>query len=287
MRTRNERWTKKEHKELVKLFKMGKSNTEIGSRINRSYGSVSSKLNALGLNRPYNVKKTWKVYKAPIHKLKKKELVYLLTHVCKDHGVSYINHYGCYLKETGKEKIGFLDIESGGSLTADFGYVFCYCILSLDGKLKCGVIKPKDLKNGKVRDKKVVQKFCDDVKEFTKVVVYYGRDGKWRHDLPFLRTRAAKWGIKNFPKWKELKVQDVYDIIKTKFKLSRSSQMNACRILGINYGQNRVNPNIWQDALTGNKKALDYIFLHNKEDVYDLRSLWKKVIEYKETESTT
>ena len=58
--------------------------------------------------------------KAPIHRLNKKELVWLGSHICR-HGHTYLEHYNCYLQEKPsiEEKVGFLDIETFG-LDADF-----------------------------------------------------------------------------------------------------------------------------------------------------------------------
>ena len=60
---------------------------------------------------------------------------------------------------------------------------------------------------------------------------------------------------------------------------------DACRFFGIPSKATPLNPDIWQDALCGEKKAIDYILQHNKEDVISLEKLWKKVIDYKPTES--
>jgi len=226
--------------------------------------------------------------KCPVHQLKKVEIFWLSDHYCKAHGMPYLQHYNCYLRERHKEiNIGFLDIESS-DLHADFGYVFSYCILPLHGKLISRCIRSSEVKDGKRRDKRLLEQFCKDVRNFQTLVVYFGRDGKYRHDIPFLRTRAVKWGIKDFPKWKEIKVQDVYDIIKQKFKLKRSGQINACSLFGIRDRKpHPINWDIWQDAMCGSKEALDYILLHNKEDVKDLKALWKKVVDYKQSLSST
>ena len=54
---------------------------------------------------------------APVHRLKKIEIVWLAKHKCK-HGHTYLEHYNCYLKEMPdgriQEKVGFLDIETTG-----------------------------------------------------------------------------------------------------------------------------------------------------------------------------
>lgn len=219
--------------------------------------------------------------------LKKVDILWLFNHFCK-HGHRYTEHPKCYRKEhQDPEKIVMLDIESGGSLTADFGYMFSYALKDLNGKVYSNVITGEEIRNEKIRDKRLVKDFCRDIKPYDVIVVYYGCDKPMRHDIPFLRTRAVKWGIDDFPLHKEKKVVDVYDIIKTKFRLARRRMADACRLFEIPYSDHPVNPVVWQNALSGNKKALDYIVLHNEEDVISLDLLYQKVIRFKEYKTTT
>lgn len=225
--------------------------------------------------------------KPPIKTLKKAEIIYLSAHKCK-HGVDYLYHYNCFLKEkdVSINKICFLDIESGASLTADFGYILSYCISDIKGNLIINSITSSEVRNEKVRDKRLITDFCRDIAKFEKIVVYYGKDRYPRHDMPFLRTRALYWNIKTFPKWKEKKVQDMYDVVKHKMKLYRSGQANACRFLNIEKASHPINPVVWQSALSGDSKALKYIVTHNIEDVKCLRKLWIRLVEYSEASST-
>lgn len=200
-------------------------------------------------------------------------------------------HPKCYEKARAKgERIGFLDIESGGSLDADWGFVLTYCIKELDGKILSGAITPAEVRaplmSGGTKDKRLLEQFCKDVWNFDTLVVYYGKDtgGRFqRHDIPFLRTRCAKWGVKGFPEWKQIKVIDLFDIVKKYFKLSKRSMQNACRLFGIKSKGLPFNMEVWQDALSGHKEAMDYIMKHNIQDVQSTEALYKAVICYKET----
>jgi uncharacterized protein YprB with RNaseH-like and TPR domain len=121
---------------------------------------------------------------------------------------------------------------------------------------------------------------------FDTLVVYYGKDtgGRYqRHDIPFLRTRCAKWGVKGFPEWKQMKVIDLFDLVKKYFKLSRRSMQNACRLFGIKSKGLPFNMEVWQDALSGHKEAMDYILRHNIQDVQSTEKLYKAVIKYRGT----
>ena len=209
---------------------------------------------------------------------------------CK-HRHNGFEHPACYdaAKKCG-ERIGFLDIESGGSLDADWGFLLTYCIKKLDGPIIKRSITPaevrKPLMSGGTKDKKLLEKFCKDVWEFDTLVVYYGKDtgGRYqRHDIPFLRTRAAKWGVEGFPTWKQMKIIDLFDIVKAKFKLSKRSMANACRLFGIKAKGSPFNMEVWQDALAGHQAALDYIMKHNIQDIISTEELFKKLMPYRGT----
>lgn len=213
------------------------------------------------------------------------DLIWLRDHRCNAHGHRFTSHFNCFLKENHiDERIGFLDIESGGSLTADFGYLLSYCIKKLDGKILKRVITQHEVRTSRLRDKRMIKQFIKDCKEFDTLVVYYGKDtgGRFnRHDIPFLRTRAARWGIKGFPKDGELNIIDLYDVVKGKFKLCNNKMVTACRILDIESKGSPIIPEIWQNALAGIQKALNYIIKHNVEDVKSTEELYKAVYHYK------
>lgn len=228
-----------------------------------------------------------------VNDMLKEELLDRLNFRCvhRHNGMSG-GHPVCYAKARKiEERIGFLDIESGGSLDADWGFLLTYCIKRLDGDIIKRSITPaevrKPLMDGTgTKDKKILEQFCKDVWGFDTLVVYYGKDtgGRYqRHDIPFLRTRAARWGVEGFPEWKQIKVVDVFDIVKAKFKLSNRKMVTACRLFGIDAKGLPFNMEVWQDALAGHQPALDYIMLHNEQDVVSLEKLYKKVIGYKGT----
>jgi uncharacterized protein YprB with RNaseH-like and TPR domain len=173
------------------------------------------------------------------------------------------------------EKIGFLDIEAS-NLAATFGIVISYCIKELDGKIIKRVLTPKEIKNF-IYDRDLMKQFCDDVRRFDKIVVFYGTDYKF--DIPFLRTRATLYRL-NFPTDKELKAQDLWAILKRKFKLHSNRLEAACEFFGIPAKGHRLNPNIWFKCMGGDKKSLNYILTHNIEDVESTETLWKLIEKY-------
>lgn len=201
------------------------------------------------------------------------------------HGHTGLTHRNCYNMALGiKMRIGFFDIETF-ELNADWGFCFSYCIKRQKGSIIKRVIEPEDVLNPKIRDKKLIEQFCRDVKEFDALVVYYGKDtgGKYqRHDIPFMRTRALRWGIEDFPKQKEKIIIDLYDTVKSKTKTKSNSMANICKLLDISAKQSPHNWEIWQQARDGNKKALSYVLKHNIEDVITTEELYDKIYKYKQ-----
>lgn len=196
------------------------------------------------------------------------------------HGHNGLTHPQCFNQSKGtQEHIGFADIEAS-NLTATFGIVYTYCIKELDGGLIKRSISLEDLHKGDF-DKNLIRKFIEDTKAFTRLVWHYGTDKKF--DLPFLRTRAVKWGLP-FPEYKCLYVSDTHPILRNKFKLHSNRLETACDFFGIPAKEHKLNSDVWLDMITGNKrkmqKALNYILVHNQEDVISLELLWKKIAKF-------
>lgn len=214
--------------------------------------------------------------RVPVRRMTKDEIVWLSENRCK-HGHPYLSHYNCYLDEAGREeKIGFLDIEST-NLNSDFGYIFSYCIKEKGGEILGRAVTTREIRGG-VYDKKLMQECVKDIRKFDRIVTYYGT----KFDLPALRTRCLYWGI-SFPKYKELVHTDVYPIVKNRLNLHRNRLETACNFLDIPSKEHRLEPDIWFAAMGGDKKALEYILEHNKEDVISLELLWTRLKEYART----
>jgi len=199
-----------------------------------------------------------------LNRLKKEEIIWLNNHRCR-HRHRYLEHLPCYEQEAPRspivEKVGYLDIETTG-LNADYDYIISYYIY--DGKNFYGrTLTQREVLNWQLLDKKLMYEFCEDIRRFDRVVVYWGKDR--RHDIPFLRSRAIK-AKADFPLYKEILITDLYDICKNKLRLSYYRMENVCKFLGIPAKQHPLNPEIWQKAKLGDKSSLDYVGIHNKED---------------------
>jgi uncharacterized protein YprB with RNaseH-like and TPR domain len=202
--------------------------------------------------------------------LKKDELLDRLGFRCI-HRHNGLSHPECYEQDRKKgERIGYLDIESSG-LQADFAIVLSYCIKEQDGKILSRVITDKEMKDGTF-DRDLLKQCVEDMRRFDRLVYHYGD----KFDIPVLRTRCVYWGL-DFPLQKEIKGTDTYPILKYKFKLHSNRLESACTFFNIPSKGHRLEPNIWIKALSGDKKSLDYILTHNKEDVIALEELYKLI----------
>jgi len=202
--------------------------------------------------------------------LPKQTILRLSRQTCV-HGHSLVAHPKCLRKELGKEeKIGFVDIEAS-NLSATFGYIISYCIKEADGPIIERVLSPKDIKKHTF-DKQLMKQFIIDSRKFDRLLGYYST----KFDIPFLRTRCVYFGL-DFPLYSEIKHTDVYYIVRNKLNLHRNRLETACEFFDIPCKGHRLNPTIWQRAMSGEKKALDYILQHNREDVISLELLYNKV----------
>lgn len=221
--------------------------------------------------------------KPNILNMKKSQVEWLHTHLCKKHSHSYLEHYDCYLKDEipdapYKEKLGHLDIETS-DLNANFGYIFSYAIKEDAGKILGRVLLPNEVRSGAF-DKALVGEMCRDLRKFDRVTTYYG--GDHRFDLPFMRTRALFYRA-DFPLYREVLHTDIYPIVRNKLKLNRNRLATVCMLLGIPAKGHYLNPTIWCNARAGDKKSLDYIWRHNCEDVESLEAVAKVLLPYQKS----
>lgn len=222
-----------------------------------------------------------------LKKLKKDQILWLFSNNCKKHRVKYIQHPGCYLSEKPAdgpiiEKVGFFDIETSG-LAADFAFIFSYALRGDDNKLYGRTLTPNEIRHG-VFDKYLVREMCRDLKRFNRIVVHYGIDRKF--DCPFARTRAIKHGA-DFPLYKDICVSDTWLMAKNKLKL-RSNRLGViCEFFGITAKEHPLTPDIWQTASAGKKQSLEYIWVHNKEDVDSMRKVYNLLKNYSPERKTS
>lgn len=208
---------------------------------------------------------------------KKKRLKFRCKH--RHNGIS---HFSCYDKRNGFiEKIGYLDLETS-NLKSDFGIILSYCIKEDGGKIVGRSLTPSEIKNG-IYDKKLLKELCVDIRKFTRIITYYGT----KFDIPFMRSRCLLYHL-NFPVWKELSHTDAYYVVKHRFGTLHSRRLGVVApFYGIESKGHPLNPTIWISCLSGNKRALSWVFTHNKEDVVSLEKLWHKICIYTNMKRTS
>jgi uncharacterized protein YprB with RNaseH-like and TPR domain len=174
--------------------------------------------------------------------------------------------------------LGFFDIECSG-LVADFGMMLSWAIKELDGDIDYDYLTVADIDNSKdgQEDRRIVESLVQALSRYDRIITYYGND--YRFDVPFVRTKAVAMDIP-FPCFGQIKHEDLYPIIKKKFRLSRNRQENAARTLLGTTEKNHVDGAIWRAAARGKKRAMGYIVDHNHRDVRDLERLYLKVINF-------
>jgi len=180
-------------------------------------------------------------------------------------------HWEKHRRKFLQEHIGFLDIETSGH-DANFGLVFCYAIASSRNKQILGCRITKDDLAGDM-DKRLLVQCLKDLEKFDRVVTYYGS----RFDVPFLRTRCLYHRLP-FPEYGQIFHTDLYYTVKYKLRLGRNSQEVALRFLTGDSEKTHFGRDYWIKAMTGNEKALRYIFDHCKRDVRDLRRLYEILV---------
>ena len=191
-----------------------------------------------------------------------------------------LKHCKCFDRDNKLvEKIAFLDIECT-DLTAPWGFLICYVIGDEQGNLIKRTITLEDLYKAEF-DKNLLAQFCEDIKPFDRIVGHYIGDRKF--DIPMLRSRAELWKLP-FPQYKFHVITDTHLILKNKFRLKSNSLKSGCEFFGIGAKQHPIVTKYWNFLMTGNKKlmqeAIDYILVHNVEDVDSTIKLWKRISKY-------
>ena len=189
-------------------------------------------------------------------------------------GSNGLSHHACFNKLNGiTERIGFYDIECS-NLSADFGIILSYCILSEDKKLYKRVLTPAEIKSG-VFDKNLLNQFCQDIRNFDRVMGWYSS----RFDMPFLRTRCIYHKI-DFPMYGEIRHTDLWKFARNNLKLHSNRLGTVAPFFGIKAKEHPLDGEVWLKCLSGNQEALNFVLTHNIEDVHSTRGVYCKIQNY-------
>lgn len=220
----------------------------------------------------------------PVHRLTTKEFRKIGAWRCH-HGHTGLEHYACYIKEhPDEERVGILDIEAFGfNLEADLGIILSYSIKVLDQNIFYeDAISLEDLKKELPEDKRVVKHLISDIFKFDRLITYYG----CRFDIPYIRTRALICNL-DFPEYGSLVHNDIFFVIKNRFKLSSRKLEYVTRQLLGKTRKTHLEPRYWRAALRGDETALGYVKEHNRADVEDLEDLYHRVIRFSQHRNTS
>lgn len=164
-------------------------------------------------------------------------------------------------------RVASFDLECS-SLNADFGIILC------------GVVKPqngdpivfradelnKKWKTKRSDDSGVVKAIINELGNYDLLAAHNGL----KFDLPYLRTRAAKWGLPPLPSYRLI---DPVLIARRNLRLSYNGLERIADFLGVNT-KTRVDGATWLKAsLDGDREAMDFIVDHCIEDVAMLEKI--------------
>lgn len=172
-------------------------------------------------------------------------------------------------------KVGYFDLETS-NLKADFGWIISWCIKHADeDKFESYVLKKRDYRS-QTRDKQATLELIKTLGKFDKIVTFYGS----RFDIPFARTRALIHNLQFIPPKTKLHL-DLYYHVRSKLKLSHNRLGSCGEALGLETEKTSISSKVWSNAgLAYDKKALEYIFDHNKKDTVLLEELHKVLEPY-------
>ncbi|MBI2126091.1 MAG: ribonuclease H-like domain-containing protein [Thaumarchaeota archaeon] len=180
--------------------------------------------------------------------------------------------------------IGFFDIETT-NLKANFAIMLSWFI-KLRGRNEffSDVIALEDLRAGR-RDRRIVETLVNTLELFRsgKLVTFYGS----RFDVPFSRSRALKYHLPfpRYPQTKEERVNsirhtDLYYTARNKLLIHSNRLSAVAEFLGIE-GKTPVSATTWEEAVFAEdaklKKALGWIYQHNKDDVIVLEKVFNRL----------
>ena len=167
------------------------------------------------------------------------------------------------------------DIETS-SLNANFGIVLCAVVKGSDRKkphVFRGDLFPSWQAGMRSDDRELVSAIVAQLDQYDVLVAHNGA----RFDIPFLRTRMAKWNIGIFP---SKKLVDPVQLCRNKLRMSSNGLASIASLLGAGE-KTVVDGNMWiRASLDGDTESMDYIVEHCKRDVDILERVADSVKQY-------
>lgn len=169
-------------------------------------------------------------------------------------------------------KVAVLDIESTG-LQADYGYVLAACLKevnsdNLQGTIHTLRIDDKDNPN-KSSDEWILKNLITRMDSYDLIITWYGSG----FDIPFINSRALRWGLR--PPVRNFR-RDLYYVARANGRLRSNKLVVWDQFLNGKALKTPITSDIWNLAIRGDKKALDYIVKHCELDVLSTEKMYKK-----------
>ena len=192
-----------------------------------------------------------------------------------EHGISGLTHPSCYyrfVKQIENGRVGYIDIEMT-QLKADFGIMLSWAIKTKGkSEIFCDVIKKEDFRrkldtHHYIFDYRITKSLIEKMQHYEWLISYYGT----AFDLPTIRTRALFWKLP-YPGYGQIKHKDLYYVARNKLNLHSNRLAVVSSFLGFKE-KTPLEPWIWQNAMAGDEKALQYIKTHNIKDVVVLEKV--------------
>lgn len=167
-----------------------------------------------------------------------------------------------------------LDIETT-DLAADRGVTLCACYESSDDPGEVVTLRQDEtnrrFKTTRGDDKLLVKSILNVIAEHDVIVAHNGA----RFDLPFLRTRAIRWGLTPL---RDVKTVDPLQIAWRKFRLRSNALGAVADYMGVKDRKTPLDMSVWADCmLNGSRAAMDLIVEHCVADVRVLTAVLDKV----------
>lgn len=167
-------------------------------------------------------------------------------------------------KTTSQISCCVFDLETS-NLCADFGILLCGVVKGAHGKARVfrgDQLNPKWMTR-RSDDSKVLAAIVQELDQYDIWIAHNGN----RFDVPFLRTRLLRHGMRELP---TKKLVDPVLLARNKLRMSYNSLEKLANHLGCN-SKTDVRPEMWlAAALDGDKTAMKYITEHCVEDVNTL-----------------
>ena len=172
--------------------------------------------------------------------------------------------------------IGYLDIETSG-LTGDFDIMLTWanCIRNVKDdttQIEYDFVERKDFdmaynkRNADLIDRHITETVVDSINQCDLVIGHWFI-GKYRHDIPFIRTRCVINHVSGFPKHRQIRYADTQKYSSLLYRLHNNRLDSVARMFDLSIEKTPVDPKTWKNACIGIKEDIKYILDHNIKDV--------------------